>query len=88
MPWSVNKCDFFTVKANLICSYCLSNSSGFSSNNIIQGCLFENIRPDPVRIRRASSNNIIEYNDIKYVITMIDKNKNRDIQTIYVERYE
>ena len=33
-------------------------------------------------------NNIIEYNDIKYVITMIDKNKNRDIQTIYVERYE
>ena len=33
-------------------------------------------------------NNIIEYNEIKYVITMIDKNKNRDIQTIYVERYE
>ena len=33
-------------------------------------------------------NNIIEYDDIKYVITMIDKNKNRDIQTIYVERYE
>ena len=33
-------------------------------------------------------NNIIEYNDIKYVITMIDRNKNRDIQTIYVERYE
>lgn len=33
-------------------------------------------------------NYIIEYNDIKYVITMIDKNKNRDIQTIYVERYE
>ena len=33
-------------------------------------------------------NNIIEYDEIKYVITMIDKNKNRDIQTIYVERYE
>ena len=33
-------------------------------------------------------NNIIEYEDIKYVITMIDKNRNRDIQTIYVERYE
>lgn len=33
-------------------------------------------------------NNIIEYDDIKYVITMIEKNKNRDIQTIYVERYE
>ena len=33
-------------------------------------------------------NNIIEYDSIKYVITMIDKNKNRDIQTIYVERYE
>ena len=33
-------------------------------------------------------NNIIEYDDIKYVITMIDKNKNRDIQTIYAERYE
>lgn len=35
--------------------------STFSSNNIIQGCLFEDIRPDPVRIRRASSNNVIEY---------------------------
>lgn len=33
-------------------------------------------------------NYIIEYDEIKYVITMIDKNKNRDIQTIYVERYE
>lgn len=33
-------------------------------------------------------NYIIEYDEIKYVITMIEKNKNRDIQTIYVERYE
>lgn len=33
-------------------------------------------------------NDIIEYADCMYVITMIDKNKNNDIQTIYVERYE
>ncbi len=33
-------------------------------------------------------NEIIKYDDIFYVITMIDKNKNNDIQTIYVERYE
>lgn len=39
--------------------------SSFSSNNIIQGCLFKDIRPDPVRIRRASSNNIIEYNTFR-----------------------
>lgn len=35
--------------------------STFSCNNLIQNCLFEDIRPDPIRIRRGSSNNIIEY---------------------------
>lgn len=39
--------------------------STFSSNNLIQGCVFEDIRPDPVRIRRGSSNNIIEYNSFR-----------------------
>ncbi len=39
--------------------------SSFSSNNIVQGCHFEDIRPDPVRIRRGSSNNIIEYNTFR-----------------------
>lgn len=35
--------------------------STFSCNNLIQGSSFKNIRPDPIRIRRGSSNNIIEY---------------------------
>lgn len=34
--------------------------SCFSSNNLIQGCTFKDIRPDPVRVRRGSSNNIVE----------------------------
>lgn len=39
--------------------------STFSSNNIIQNCEFKDIRPDPVRIRRGSNNNIIEYNSFR-----------------------
>ena len=35
--------------------------STFSSNNLIQNCLFEETRPDPVRIRRGSCNNTVEY---------------------------
>ncbi len=35
--------------------------STFSSNNLIQNCHFEDARPDPVRIRRGSCNNTVEY---------------------------
>ena len=31
---------------------------------------------------------IIQYDGEKYVITMIEKNHNLDIQTLYVDRYE
>lgn len=59
-----------------------------SENDVERVVYNPNIRFELRASLPIAVNNIVEYDEIKYVITMIDKNKNRDIQTIYVERYE
>ena len=36
----------------------------------------------------VANNDLVKYNSDRYVITMIEKNHNLDIQPLYVERYE
>lgn len=57
---TVKNCTFRKVRdytgANIHALYI----STFSCNNVVQGCRFEDVRPDPVRFRRGSSNNLVE----------------------------
>lgn len=57
---NVENCNFLKIR-----DYAGLNIHGlyistFSSNNVVRSCNFEDIQPDPVRLRRGSSNNRIE----------------------------